>query len=235
MNYVALICARGGSKGIPDKNIRQLGGLPLIGWAIKSALQVKRISRVIVSTDSDKIAEVASAHGAEVPFIRPAELSQDNSPEWETWRHALQFLKNNNKKEIAGLVVVPPTAPLRHKDDLENCIDEFEKGKVDAVITVSDAHRSPYFNMVRHDSLGYANLVITPNNKVYRRQDVPVVYDMTTVAYVVRPQFVMTKEGLFEGRVRSVHVPADRALDIDNELDLIIAECLLKYQKDIES
>jgi len=231
LRYIALICARGGSKGLPGKNIRPLGGVPLIGWSIKRAKQVNKISRVIVSTDSEEIAQIARDHGAEVPFIRPKELAKDDSPEWLVWRHALDYLKDK-KNEIDGLVVIPTTAPLRTDQDINNCIDDFEKGGVDIVVTVSDAHRSPYFNMITVDGSGYSSLVIPQQEKAFRRQDVPNVFDMTTVAYVVKPQFVYEYDSLFDGRVRSVYVPPERALDIDTPLDFDIAEYLFSKNRE---
>jgi CMP-N-acetylneuraminic acid synthetase len=225
MRYVALICVRKGSKGLPGKNTRSLGGIPLVGWSIILAKQVKEISRIIVSTDSEEIAQIAKEHGAEVPFIRPNELAQDDSPEWLVWRHALDYLKNQNYG-IDGLIVLPATAPLREVQDVINCIIEFEKGGVDVVITVCDAHRSPYFNMVSVDESGYSSLVFTQQKNLARRQDAPCVFDMTTVAYVVRPQFVYEHEGVFDGKVRSIYIPAERALDIDTPLDFEIAEYL---------
>ncbi len=227
MSYVALICARGGSKGVPGKNIRPLGGVPLIGWAIQVAQRVERISRVIVSTDSEDIAQVAIEYGAEVPFMRPAGLARDDSPEWLVWRHALAYLEGQEKVRLDGLVVVPATAPLRDVQDIDNCLDVYEKGDVDVVITISDAHRSPYFNMVVDDGDGYCSLAASPDVAVTRRQDAPVVHDMSTVAYVVRPQFVHDCNGLFDGLVRGVYVPPERALDIDTSLDFRIAECLI--------
>jgi len=227
MNVVALICARGGSKGVPGKNIRPLAGRPLIAWAIHHARSVKRVGRVMVSTDSTEIADVAREAGAQIPFIRPAELAQDNSSEWSVWRHALNFLKESDGVYPDALVVVPATAPLRAIEDLEHCLDEYEKGGADVVITVTDAHRSPYFNMVKVNADGRVGLVIPRQGAIVRRQDAPVVYDMTTVAYVARPQFVMSRNGIFEGSVRHVHVPIERALDIDTLMDFKIAECLM--------
>jgi N-acylneuraminate cytidylyltransferase len=224
-----LVCARGGSKGLPGKNVRPLGGKPLIAWAIESARAVEgnRVERVIVSTDSDEIADAARAAGAEVPFRRPAELARDDSPEWLVWRHALAYLAESDGAPPDALLVVPPTAPLRSSTDLGKCLDEFARGDADVVITVTDAHRNPYFNMVRENADGSVGLVIPADGAVRRRQDAPPVYDMTTVAYVARPEFVMTKDGLFAGRLRHVHVPVERALDIDTPLDFKIAECLL--------
>lgn len=227
MKVVALICARGGSKGLPGKNIRPLAGRPLIAWAINQARAVERIGRVIVSTDSEEIATVAREAGAEVPFLRPAELAQDNSPEWLVWRHALNYLKETDGAYPDALIVVPATAPLRIVADLERCLDEYAKGEADMVITVTDAHRSPYFNMVKVHANGTVGLVIPPEGLIFRRQDAPVVYDVTTVAYVAKPEFVLTKNGVFEGKVRHVHIPAERALDIDTPLDFKIAECLM--------
>jgi len=227
MNYIALICARKGSKGVIGKNSRLLAGKPLIVWSIQAAKQIKRISRIIVSTDSEEIAQIAIEHGAEVPFIRPNELALDNSPEWLVWRHALKFLSENENVKVDGLVVIPPTAPLRNIQDINDCIDEYEKGAVDIVITVSNSHRNPYFNMITNDSRGYCSLVITPKDNISHRQDTPQVFDITTVAYVACPEFVQRFNSLFEGKVRSVLIPTERALDIDTLFDFQVAECLM--------
>ena len=226
MKYIVLICARGGSKGLPGKNIKLLHGTPLIGWSIKIARKIERASRVIVSTDSEEIAKIALEYGAEVPFMRPQELASDESPEWLTWRHAINYLETQQSGGVDGLIVLPVTAPLRDVCDVDNCIDLFEKGEVDSVITVSDAHRSPFFNMVVNNSGGYSSLVISTDDRITRRQDAPKVYDMATVAYVVNTNFVKKFDGIFEGMVKSVVVPQERAIDIDTLLDFKIAECL---------
>lgn len=231
MKAAAFIFARGGSKGLPGKNIRLLGGKPLIAWSIGHALAVQRIERVIVSTDSEEIATVAREYGAEVPFIRPAELARDDSPEWLAWRHALNYLLDTNGALPEAMVSVPATAPMRLPSDIENCLDEYEKGDADMVITVTDAHRSPYFNMVKANADGTVGLVIPPQSSIARRQDTPAVFDMATVAYVARSAFVMTHNATFDGRVRAVHVPTERAIDIDTLLDFQIAECLLNVRE----
>lgn len=227
MKVVAFIFARGGSKGLPGKNVKPLAGKPLIAWSIEHARAVQRIGRVIVSTDSSEIAEVALAYGAEVPFMRPKELALDDSPEWLAWRHALDYLRASDGCLPDAMVSVPTTAPLRLPVDIDNCLDQYEKGDADMVITVTDAHRSPYFNMVKANADGTVGLVIPPPASIARRQDVPTVFDMTTVAYVARPEFVMSHKATFEGRVRAVHVPAERAIDIDTLLDFKFAEFLL--------
>ncbi len=227
MSTVGFIFARGGSKGVPGKNIRPLGGKPLIAWSIEQALGVRRIERVVVSTDSPEIADVARAFGAEVPFLRPSHLAQDDSPEWLAWRHALEYLRDQEGCLPDTMVSIPTTAPLRLPVDLENCLDEYEKGIADVVVTVTDAHRSPYFNMVTRHNDGHVSLVIPPTSGISRRQDAPVVYDMTTVAYVLNTHFVLQHTGLFTGRVHAVHVPVERALDIDTPLDFRMAEMLI--------
>ena len=226
MTTVAFIFARGGSKGLPGKNIRPLDGKPLIAWSIEHALAVERIDRVIVSTDSDEIASISRQYGAEAPFIRPASLAMDESPEWLAWRHGLEYLKNTGSfPEI--MVSVPATAPLRSTIDINKCLDEYEYGSADVIITVTDAHRSPYFNMVKENPDGTYGLVNTPPFTLERRQDAPIVYDMATVCYVANSEYIMSHESIFEGRVRAVNVPIERAIDIDTLMDFQIAEVLL--------
>ena len=225
MRYLGLICARGGSKGVKDKNIRLVGDKPLIGISIEIAKKIKKITRILVSTDSKSIAKVGEKYGAEVPFIRPASLSQDDSPEWLVWRHAIEYLESLGEI-FDGLVVLPPTAPLKTKKDILSCIHEYEVGNYDVVITASQCHRNPYFNMVERKNSGDISLVMDTEKKFNRRQDSPEVFDMTTVAYVVNPEFVKEKNGIFEGKIGMVEIPVERSIDIDTELDLKIANFL---------
>jgi CMP-N-acetylneuraminic acid synthetase len=227
MNAFGIIFARGGSKGLPGKNIRNLAGKPLIAWSIEHARDVKRIERVIVSTDSEEIASVARDFGAEVPFLRPQELARDDAPEWLAWQHALSFLQETEGSLPSAMISIPPTAPLRLPFDLENCLNEFEKGEVDVVITVSDAHRSPWFNMVKRNQDGSVGLVMETPISITRRQDAPEVFDMATVAYVARPDFVLKRTGIFSGKVGAVKVPVERAIDIDTIFDFELAEFLV--------
>jgi N-acylneuraminate cytidylyltransferase len=217
------IFARGGSKRVPGKNIRLLAGKPLIAYAIETAKVSRFIQRVIVSTEDTEIAEVARQYGADVPFIRPAELARDDVTAWASWQHAISTLSNEHP--IDAFVAIPPTSPLRAVEDVDGCIQLLLESDADIVITVKPAERNPYFNMVHMDEGGYARLVI-PTDKT-TRQSVPPVYDMTTVAYAARPEFVMRAKSLWEGKVRSVMVPAERAVDIDTELDFQFAEFLL--------
>lgn len=231
MDTVAFIFARGGSKGLPRKNLLSFGGKPLLAWAIEQAKAVPRIRRVIVSTDSNEVAEVGKKHGAEVPFLRPSELATDEASEWLAWRHALAWIEKEEGKLPEAMVSVPPTSPLRYPKDIEACLDELEKGDVDAVITVTEANRNPWFNMVTIDDLGYANLVAGMEKPAFRRQDAPKVFDMTTVAYAVRTSTVIKEKSFFSGRVRAVKIPRERAVDIDTALDFQFAEFIAKGRK----
>jgi CMP-N-acetylneuraminic acid synthetase len=230
----AFIFARGGSKGLPGKNVRELMGKPLIGWAIDQALAVEQIERVIVSTDCQEIATVAQLFGAQVPFIRPPELASDVSVEWLAWRHALKFLRETEGAWPEVFVSVPTTAPLRLPEDIAACIQTFQKSKADAVFVVTEAHRNPWFNMVARSSAGSFYPVNSLNEGIQRRQDAPPVYDMTTVAYVLRSDFIMEEQGLFSGKTAAVEVPKERSIDIDTLYDFEIAELFMKKRLELQ-
>ena len=163
--------------------------------------------------------------------MRPIELAGDESPEWMAWRHALRWVETQSGVLPDAMVSVPTTAPLRLPADIEACLDLFEEGTSDVVITVTPAHRSPYFNMVKQERDGTVSLVIAPDATLSRRQDAPPVYDIATVAYVCDPHFVMTSGGLFDGRVRSVVLPPERAVDIDTLADFEWAEWLMSRRQ----
>ena len=226
---MAGIFARGGSKGVPRKNIRMLNGKPLIAYAIEAARASHLINRVVVSTDDEEIARVAEECGAEVPFLRPAELARDDAPEWKAWQHAIHAMTVQEPElRLSCFVSVPATSPLRAVEDLDACIRLLMSSAADLVITVTPAGRSPFFNMVILDGDGYAQLVLPPERGISRRQDAPPVYDITTVAYAARPEFVLRASSWREGRVKAVIVPRERALDIDTELDFQFAEFMMQ-------
>jgi N,N'-diacetyl-8-epilegionaminate cytidylyltransferase len=228
MRMQAFIFARGGSKGLPRKNVLPFNGKPLIAHAIECALRCPSLGSVIVSTDDAEIADIARAHGANVPFMRPDDLASDAASEWLAWRHAIEWVQVN-QAPFDVMVSLPTTAPLRAVVDVERCVDVLrEDSAADAVACVTEAQRSPYFNMVRVEPDGAAALIIPPASAVWRRQDAPDVYDMTTVAYAARVPFVLQSQGLFAGRLRVVDVPRERSLDIDTSLDFTIAESIVK-------
>jgi CMP-N-acetylneuraminic acid synthetase len=222
-DIVAFVFARGGSKGLPRKNLLSLAGKPLIVHSIDVALALPRVRKVVVSTDDLEIAAVARQAGADVPFMRPAELATDTASEWLAWQHAIQTLRAAGEK-IDVLLSLPATAPLRTPADVNCCLDAFFNTSTDLVITVREAERNPYFNMVRSEPDGTMRLVM--ESQFRWRQDAPVMYDMTTVAYVARADFVLKAKWHFDGRVRAVQIPSERALDIDTEFDLLVGSAL---------
>ena len=232
MSTVACIFARAGSKGMPNKNIQTFNGKPLITWAIELALQVKQINEVFVSTDSEEIAEIARIAGATIPFIRPSELATDTSPEWHSWQHFINFLADKDGKVPEVFLSLPPTSPLRSITDVENCLQEFKKGRADFVVGITPSERNPYFNMVKKGEDNQVDLVIQQGDQYSRRQDSPEIFDLTTVCYVGKPSTILTKNSIFEGKVAGVEIPRERAIDIDTELDFQIAEFLFKSKVD---
>lgn len=226
---LAAIFARGGSKGVLRKNIRLLAGKPLIAYAIESAKACSLIDRVIVSTDDLEIATVAKKCGAEIPFMRPEGLAKDDSPEWLSWQHAIRSL-NAVGPPIGIFVCVPTTSPLRSVEDLDACIRKLRATDADIVITAKPSYRNPYFNMVVMDNDDNVELVINPDRPVYHRQLAPSVYDIATVAYAARPEYILNNNSIFEGKVKAVLVPAERAVDIDTEFDFKLAEFLMEQK-----
>jgi N,N'-diacetyl-8-epilegionaminate cytidylyltransferase len=228
---VGAIFARGGSKGVPRKNIRQLGGKPLIAHAIGIGLASKMINRLVVSTEDEEIAHVARQWGAEVPFLRPQELARDDSPELLSWRHLLESLQAPpSAPRIEVLVSLPATSPLRSVEDVENCIRMLLESDADVVVAVKSAERNPYFDMVVLDEQNYVRPVLEPDKPIYRRQDAPAVFDITTVAYAARPGFLVNAKSIFDGKVKGVLVPTERAVDIDTELDFKFAEFMFSQK-----
>jgi N,N'-diacetyl-8-epilegionaminate cytidylyltransferase len=224
---MGLICARGGSKGVPRKNIRVLGGIPLMAWSIKAARGCEPIDRIVVSTEDAEIADVGRLFGAEVPFLRPAELAQDDSPEWLSWHHALETLYTLEGYRPDYLITLSPTSPFRSVADICRSLELIETGQADIVISVKEAARSPYFNMVELDDQGFARLFKETTPRITRRQAAPPVYDMTTVVYAANVGFILGASHIFDGRVQTVLIPEIRALDIDTELDFKFAEFLV--------
>lgn len=225
MKTIAFIFARGGSKGVPGKNIRPLGGKPLLAYSIEIARSCVQIDDVFVSTEDRKIKDTALEWGARV-IDRPAELAQDNSPEWLAWRHAVKWVQEN-VTPFDVFISLPATSPLRDQSDVELCLKQLDE-KTDIVVTITDSDRSPWFNMVRVLDDGQVKLLIEGAQRYTRRQDTPEAFDMTTVAYVTRPEFILKENNIFSGRVRAVKIPKNRALDIDTELDFQFAEFLIE-------
>ena len=209
-----------------------LGGLPLVAHSIRVGLEIHGVSGVLCSTDSEEIRTVAKQHGASVPFLRPAELAEDDSPEWLSWKHLALHLIEAGASPEDLLVSLPATAPLRTVADVESAIAKHRTSGADVVVSYTPAARSPWFNMVTEGSDGFLRTAFeTDGAAVSRRQDAPKAFDLATVVYVTTLGFVLGADSLFEGKVAGVEVPAERAPDIDTQLDFEIAEYLFDRQK----
>lgn len=222
----AFIFARGGSKGIPGKNLKILNGKSLLQRSVEFALEHESIDEVFVSTDCPAIVEEGEKHGAQI-IDRPPELASDTSIEWLSWQHAVKQMK----EDFDVFLSLPTTAPLRSQQDISACIElaTSEEMQNDLVITMSSAFRNPYFNMVRRTPSGLK--VVIESEGFGRRQDAPEMFDMTTVAYATSPKYILASTGLFEGRVNGVLVPKERAIDIDDSFDLDLAEFLIRKRE----
>jgi CMP-N,N'-diacetyllegionaminic acid synthase len=226
MKIVCTICARGGSKGVPGKNIRPLGGKPLIVHSIEKAQKCRLIDKIVVSTDSPQIAEIAKNAGAEVPFMRPAELATDTAPKLAVIKHAVRFLEEKQGYRPDIIVDLDPTSPLRTVRDIEGCIGLIKDEGADNVFSVIKAHRNPYFNMVEVVN-GRVQLVKCLSSALVRRQDAPPVYDMNASIYAWKRDVLMNNDTLFLEWTRIYEMP-DWARDIDGEIDFKFVEYLFK-------
>lgn len=218
---IACIFARGGSKGVPHKNIRDFNGKPLIAWTIELAKSLGIFDRVVVSTDSHEIAKIAGQYGADVPFLRPAELASDTVAERLAWRHAVE-----NLPPFDVMASLPVTVPLRRPETVVKCMELFYLGDAEMVITVAPSKNHPAFNMVSLDGNGYAHLLDSVDKMVLRRQDAPKAFNMTPVCYVASPQIIMSHSRIMTCKVKSVIVDEVEAVDIDTMLDFEIASFL---------
>ena len=224
MKTYAFIFARGGSKGLPGKNIKKLNGKPLLAYSIDMAKSIEAIEEVFVSSDDEDIKEVALKYKAKV-ISRPSNLATDTSPEIDSWKHAIKFLKQSGDS-FDRFISLPTTAPLRSKIDIENALNALTDSS-DVVVTITESARNPFFNLMRYNEDGYLE-TFAGKNLIQRRQDAPECFDLTTVAYVSSPDYILNTSNLLDGKVSAVNIPFERAVDIDNETDFFIAEALLR-------
>jgi len=228
MTVFAFVFARGGSKGLPRKNILPLGGKPLLGWSIDLAKSLIDIDRVFVSTEDAEIARVGMDHGAEI-IDRPSHLAADDAPEWWAWQHAIKTA-SERFGSFDIFLSLPATAPLRTAADITTVLEALNESW-DIVLTMTESERSPWFNMVKYREDGVLTTVNENDGTIARRQDAPKTYDLTTVAYAAYPQFILKSRSIWEGRVTGVEVSKKSAVDIDTKLDFQFAEYLINTSR----
>ncbi|SIN98639.1 acylneuraminate cytidylyltransferase family protein [Halodesulfovibrio marinisediminis] len=219
------VFARGGSKGLPGKNIKKLCGKPLLQYSIEVAKQVQGLDKVFVSTDDEEIASVAESVGA-IVIPRPKALAEDTTPEWLAWIDAVKWVEKKYG-HFHGFVSLPATSPLRSVEDVVAAMDRLKNSKADICIAVTAASRSPYFNMVKINEEGLTELVCSDGGNFVRRQDVPRVYDITTAVYATTASYVLNGTGVLNGKTVAIEIPKERAVDIDDIYDFKFAEAIL--------
>jgi CMP-N,N'-diacetyllegionaminic acid synthase len=227
---LGIIPARGGSKGVPRKNVRPMLGRPLIAYTIEAALQALSIGRVMVSTDDAEIAAVARRCGAEVPFLRPAEFATDTASSLSVIRHALSWLALNEGYRPEAVVILPPTSPLRTAEDIDGTVDLFRTSHLDSAVTVVPVQDHPYFIFSRSEEGEMAEL-IRMDEKPLRRQELPEFFTHSQAVIVSRTDYL---DGCGEtDPIFNLHslagypVDRDNAMDIDTPSDFALVEARL--------
>lgn len=229
------VCARGGSQGVKNKNLRTLLGKPLLVHSLEQARASGLFDALAVSSDSDAILETSREWGADYLIRRPDELATDLAPKIPAIRHCLQEAERLAGRRFDVIVDLDATSPLRTPRDIQAAVAMLEEGNVANVITAMPARRSPYFNMVEVGDDGVPRLVKTLPNRIVRRQDAPQCYDMNASIYVWRRAVLMTNDSLFHDNTRLYVMPEERSWDVDSELDFKIIECLARLGADSET
>ena len=229
---LAVITARGNSKGLPGKNIKILGGKPLIAYSIEIALKSLMITDCIVSTDALDIADIAKKYGANVPFIRPKELAEDKTPHVPVMQHAIDFMEKQKGLTYDYIVILQPTSPFRIVDDIDETLKLLISEKADSAVTIveADSHEHP-IKMKRLDGVDVVSYCIQESEK-NRRQDISPAYKRSGAVYAMHRDLIMKDGLLFGNKVVGHLVPTDRSVDIDTPRDWYIAMYMLEDLKE---
>jgi CMP-N-acetylneuraminic acid synthetase len=221
---LGVIPARGGSKGLPGKNLKRLGALSLIGHAVASAREARRLSRVIVSTDSEAIAEEARRHGAEVPFLRPPALATDEAGMVPVLQHAVRWLESTGVRPDV-VVTLQPTSPFRTGEEIDGTIERVVETGADSAQTLCEASYHPFFMKTLEGDRTVA--LFADGKKYVRRQDAPAVYQPSGAVYVTRYVVLMDEGQVLGHDNRGLVMPFEASVNIDTEWDFLLAELLL--------
>ncbi len=233
MFVLGIIPARGGSKEIKDKNIKELGGLPLIVHTIRAAKGSKLLSDCIVSTDSERIADVARRYGAKIPFLRPAELATDTSPTIDALLHALNFYEQEEGRRVEAIMILQPTAPFRESSDIDGAIELFSKGKAESLISCFEEDESHPVVMYVPDG-DLVKPLLSDKDVVMRRQDFPTVYTRNGAIYLMTRELLVEKRRIRADRSLCYVMPKVRSANIDDMMSFAYAEFLFKWRTQYE-
>lgn len=224
---ICTICARGGSKGVPNKNLRDMCGKPLIAHTIERARETAIFDLIAVSSDSQEILDVSSGWGADLLVRRPDELANDEAPKIPVIHHCLTAAENAKAQIFDTLVDLDATSPLRSAADIIGAVKLLESSMVSSVITGAVSHRSPYFNLVEVDKSGFVRLSKRLETPVTRRQDAPKCFDMNASVYVWNRNVFVASPSVFYEDTLLLEMPVERSHDIDSELDFEWVEYLM--------
>ena len=222
------ICARGGSKGVKNKNIKPLLEKPLIAYTIEQALESGLFEHIVVSTDSDAIATISQEYGAEIFFKRSEAMASDRAGKLDVIRDAFVRSEAHYDTQFDYLVDLDATAPLRIVEDIVNALKQFIQNNNDNLITAMPSRRSPYFNLVEVDKKGKVSLSKRLDESIVRRQDTPKSYDMNASIYIWKRHVILNENSLFLENTGLYVMPEERSIDIDTELDYKFVEFLMK-------
>jgi N-acylneuraminate cytidylyltransferase/CMP-N,N'-diacetyllegionaminic acid synthase len=223
---LAIIPARGGSKGLPGKNLRNLCGLPLICHTIRAALKSNLINKVIISTEDNEIASVAKDCGADVPFMRPHILASDKSMAIDTYLHAVDYISKKSSKQIESFVVLLPTSPLKTSKDIDEAIKIFNHKNAESVISVVEASIPLFWN--KYISVeGTLENYVPEFNTIDNRQGLDTTYIPNGAVYVFRTEVLRSKRQYYTKKTYPYIMPKERSVDIDDLIDFEWAEYLL--------
>ncbi|MFH1033295.1 MAG: acylneuraminate cytidylyltransferase family protein [Pseudomonadota bacterium] len=224
---LALITARGGSKGLPRKNVLDLAGRPLIAWSIKAASEAASAPRIVVSTDDQEIARAARDWGAEVPFMRPAALAQDDSPHLEVILHAVAWLEQNQGYRPQWVLLLQPTSPLRLARDIDDALALARQKGGQSVVSVQEAPSHPFLLQTIDAGGRLREFMPTPPGYL-RRQDFPAIYALNGAIYLVSRQMLLAKQALLDQETLALVMPPERSLDVDTPWDFHLARLVLE-------
>ena len=227
-NVLCTICARGGSKGVKGKNVRELCGKPLIAHTIEQAIASNLFEHIVISTDSDLIAEAAIKYGAEVFFKRDAAMASDTAGKLDVIKDAFLKSEEHYGRKFDYEIDLDATAPLRDVSDITNSFEQFLRDDNDNLITAMPSRRSPYFNLVEIYPDGHVALAKTLPNAILCRQDAPKTYDMNASIYIWKREVLLNNDTLFLPKTGLYVMDEDRSIDIDCELDFKFVEFIMK-------
>lgn len=228
MKIFVFIFARGGSKRLLGKNTLLIGGKPLVQHSIDFALALDYVSKVWVSTDSEEIASIAETQGANV-IRRPDYLCADDSDEFLSWKHAVNFVFDTYG-DFEGFLSLPATSPLRNSEDIEKLVASLENN-IELSLCITPSKARPDFNLVVTNANGMLSKIVQNQHVVYRHQDSVKVFELTTVGYFCRPSFILGNNSIWDGNVLGIEVPRERAVDIDDHVDFEVARVLMEKRK----